>query len=341
VPEVAKEVGAFTTWKEKLDKPIATIPWVVDSLLVAGSSTLVYGEGGLGKSWFAAHVAGCVLTGEPVHGEFEVHRKGNVLWYDNENGEDENDRRTQKMPPKGFEGCEYDVYMRETPKYHFKGNSEGLRQMQEDIQEVKPVLCVVDSMISTLEGDMDENSAKDVRALIDGIMATVADVESPPAFLFIHHAKKAADGSDDWPGFRGSSDFQNAVGFLVAMRGRGDKVQFKWMKSRRGKMPKETYEYALLDRVEQNMQNILLSKTFVDYVPSAKPLALRDEVELITKDVIKEHGPLALSKLITFVSEQFSKPPSKPFLTNLFYKFTKDGTLKRVINKTSTTYYLS
>jgi len=37
VPEVAKEVGAFTTWKEKLDKPIATIPWVVDSLLSPGS----------------------------------------------------------------------------------------------------------------------------------------------------------------------------------------------------------------------------------------------------------------------------------------------------------------
>ena len=320
---VSREVPEFSTWKEKLQKPISKIPWVVDKLLVSGTPTLIYGEGGVGKSWFAAHIATCVVSGENVHDEFSVERQGNVLWYDNENGEDENDRRTQLLVNKDFSKHEHDVYMRETPKFQFIGDKEGFEQMRKDIVELQPKLCIVDSMISTLEGEMDENSAKDVRKLIDGIIKTTKDVESPPAFLFIHHSKKLAEGSE-WPEFRGSSDFQNAVGFLIAMRrryeGGQDYVQFKWNKARRGRMPKEIYEYSLEDKIEENVVNPLKSREYVEYVPSEQPKSPYDELSEITRDVLTSNGrTLPEAVLLPLIAERFTKPPTSPYLNNFLY----------------------
>jgi len=336
-------IGEFSTWKEKLLKPLAEIPWVVDRLLVSGTPTLVFGEGGVGKSWFAAHIATSIVSGNSVHGEFPVSERGNVLWYDNENGADENDRRTQLLVDKGFSEFEHDVYMRETPQFHFVGNEAGFDQMRKDIIELSPRLCIVDSMISTLDGEMDENNAKDIRRLIDGIVRTTKDILNPPAFLFIHHSKKLADGStSEWPEFRGSSDFQNAVGFLVAMRSRHeggqDYVQFRWNKSRRGQMPKEVFEYSLQDKYYQNPEDVLDVREYVQYVPSAQPKSPYDELLDITRDVLLDNNKHLLEDhLFYFIMERFNKPPTKSHIQNFLYKAVNDKESKIVRNRDAET----
>ena len=311
-----KVLAPFSTWKDKLNKPTATIPWVVESMLVSGTSTLLVGEGGLGKSWFAAHAALCVVQGLKVHGEFNVQRCGNVLWYDNENGADENDRRTQLLAGNAYKQSPYDVYMREVPDFYFQATEKGLAQMRADIIELRPALVIVDSMISTFYDDMSDNDAKDVRRIMDGITSTMQGLSNPPAFLLLHHTKKNDDDSE-WPEFRGSSDFQNAVSFLITMRKHEKSVQFRFDKSRRGKRPDGIFEYELVDSVRNEGQ----PRQIVEYVPQARPVSFYEEIHKITEEIIRD-GENDEAEIIEAIQERFSSPPSKPTLKNMFYKLT-------------------
>lgn len=311
------EVPPFATWKEKLNKPKISVPWVVDKMFISGGATMIVGEGGLGKSWFASHIAACVAGKGLVHGEFQVSRHGNVLWYDNENGTLENDRRTQLLLDERFKESEFDVLMREVPDHYFTADEEGLKKLHDDIVVTKPSLVIIDSMISTFYGEMTENNANDVRTIIDGILKTTGGIEHPPAFLFLHHTKKGTEG-EDWTGFRGSSDFQNAVSFLITMRSRreDDKrfVQFRWDKSRVGNPPDGVFEYSLRDVNEK-----------VVYTPSAHPVSPTDEMTVIIKDVLRKEGePVIDSELPDLISERYRNPPSKPFIKFVLYNLSTD-----------------
>ncbi len=318
-------VKPFSTWKNKLLKPRQEIPWVVDKLLVSGMATIIAGPGGIGKSWFAAHIASAVATGNLVHNEFPTTSSGNVLWYDNENGAMENDRRTKLLIRDQFHKSPNDVYMREVPDHHFKANPEGLLQLKNDLAAVKPRLVIIDSMISTFYGDMSENDAGDVRTILDGITGTQKGLENPPAFLFLHHTKK--NGDSEWPEFRGSSDFKNAVSFMLTMRERRDALtssgyaQFRWDKSRVGERPGEIFEYSLED--QDNGERVV-------YTPTTSPPSKFDEIADIIKSILREKtGGVKGNNLYDLVAERFVSPPSKPYVNNALYQLSKDGKLHR------------
>lgn len=321
-------VQPFSTWKGKFRKPNVSVPWVVDKLLVSGMSTIIAGPGGIGKSWFAAHVAACVATGNAVHNEFQTMSAGNVLWYDNENGTMENDRRTKLLISEKFMKHPHDVYMREVPNYHFKANPVGLLQLKNDMTAVKPKLVIIDSMISTFYDEMNENDAGNVRTIIDGITGAQKGLESPPAFLFLHHTKKSTDG--EWPEFRGSSDFKNAVSFMLTMRERRDAAnqsyaQFRWDKSRVGQRPDEVYEYSLEDRDEF---------TRIVYTPTEAPPSKFDEITDIIKAILKDKGVgVKTADLQYLVAEQYVTPPSKPYISNVLYQLVQDKKIRRFAAK--------
>lgn len=311
------DVPPFSTWKEKLRKPKVIVPWIVDKMFISGGATMIVGEGGLGKSWFASHIASCVAGTGLVHGEFFVQRHGNVLWYDNENGVMENDRRTQLLEMGKFKNSEFDVLMREVPDHYFTADEGGLKKLHDDIVVTKPALVVIDSMISTFYGELTENNANDVRMIIDGIVKTTSGIKEPPAFLFLHHTKKSSEG-EDWAGFRGSSDFQNAVFFLLTMRSRREEekkfVQFRWDKSRVGEKPENVFEYSLQDKDEK-----------VVYTPSSQPVSPSDEMIKIIKDVLKKEGePVLDVDLPDMVCERYRNPPAKPFIKFVLYNLSED-----------------
>lgn len=86
----------------------AARPWVVDGIVPDGYVSLLYGDGGLGKSALAVHLALCVVTGQGFAGH--AVRPGRVLYVDGELDRDEFVRRAYAAargmglarPPKGL-----------------------------------------------------------------------------------------------------------------------------------------------------------------------------------------------------------------------------------------------
>lgn len=326
--EHQKRLTPFSSWKEKIAKPPAEIPWVVESMLVRGGLTMLVSEGGLGKSWMAAHIATMVAQGGAVHGQFETRSTGNVLWYDNENGTEENDRRVQLMVPKSFSNGEHDVYMREVPNFYFKANLEGVQKLRDDIEEVKPALIVIDSVVSIFYDEKSESNSNDVREVLDALVNTTKGIDNPPAFLLLHHAKKGGSDESEWPEYRGSSDLRSAVNFLITMRGRYEGkqkyVQFKWDKSRRGKQPEGVYEYTLIDRDVENHLDPLNPHKVVEYMPSNEPMSVYDEIVQHATGVLRLEGQLLDSHLIPMIQERYPSPPTKAFIQNQLYRAVHD-----------------
>lgn len=304
----------LTNWREQEQKPAVPIDWVVEKMLTAGDTTALVSDGGLGKSWKAAHIAMQVANGEPVDGMFKT-KQGNVLWFDNENGQDETDRRC-KILDRG--------QLRKSPRWqmcnvffntnHWTADDDGIALLHEYINEVAPVLVIFDSLVSVLPGGSSENDAAEMRSILDKIsqaMRCNADGtprEMKPAALILHHTKKGTE-EGAWPEPRGSGDIKNACTFLMVMRpnifmrkdGTEEKrVQFRWVKSRRGKMDDNLYEYALVDHgvpdtAEHWVEYVSHGKAsnFTEYLEGKILLAFQEGEELSGKQIGErvEHMP--------------------------------------------------
>ena len=144
---------------------------------------------------------------------------GNVIWYDNENGEEENNRRSrllERLYPMDFQNN--DLYFQEIPQYFFRADKENLEAMHQHIETLKPALIIIDSLVSIFPDGTSENVSTEVRSMMNAITSTVQQTENPPAVLILSHTKKSAE-EDGWSLYRGSSDIQNSVAMLLAMRG--------------------------------------------------------------------------------------------------------------------------
>lgn len=254
-PKIVTPTGS---WREKLSAPLQDISWIVEGWLSNGDITLLYADGGTGKSWKAAHIAMCVANDRSVDEMFHVKQSGNVLWIDNENGPDESQRRAKLLDrSKYFDKWENDIRFLETG--HWRADEKGLNILTRLIEEHNPVLLVIDSLVSILPDGKSENSAEDMRSTIDGITETIRASVRPPACLILHHTRKQSseEGGDRWPTFRGSGDIKNAATYTMVMRSNSfiDKkgnerstVQYRWEKVRRGRKDQNIYQFALVDR---------------------------------------------------------------------------------------------
>lgn len=343
MPEIVQEIrplSPLSRWSEYQNTIAVPINWVVDKILAAGDITILASEGGLGKSWKAAHIAMKVANGESVDGVFHV-KQGNVLWYDNENGPDENAMRCRNLDREiGFKGMKFktnDVYFQE---HHWIADDEGIETMRKRIVETNPVLIVIDSLVSIFPSGSSENSATDVRIVMDRLMEVLrfsddgSIRQQPIAALVLHHTKKESQNEQDaggWPTYRGSTDFKNACSFMIIMRGKeinlkdGTKetrVQSKWVKSRRGRMPKDIYEFALKDHgVEDSPEH------WVEYVAYGKAV---DFEEYIEEEIRSKISDLETLTAVEIGSRIKGFPTDRRRCSELCKKMVENGVLSEV-----------
>lgn len=146
--------------------------WTVDGLIPEGHISLLYGDGGQGKSYIAMAIAECIATGRPIAGR--PTEKGRVLFIDYELSEDEQVRRAYQVarglgldaPPPGLD------YL----------NPEGisLAEVAARLKDHNYSLLVLDSMGAAMRGDME--SARDVVPVFHALkpLGTVLLVDHQP-----------------------------------------------------------------------------------------------------------------------------------------------------------------
>lgn len=281
----ATELPKLTRWVDYQMMEPKPIDWVVEKWLSAGDITILSAEGGTGKSWKAAHIALKVAAENEtmVDGAFPVRKKGNVLWFDNENGPEENRVRCFKLDREiGFKELRFKEHHVAFHERHWCADEAGEEKMRALVREWDPVLIVIDSLVSVFPPGMSENNAIDVRTVMDRITDVLRfDDEGKPrekkiAALALHHTKKESQqdqDADGWPTYRGSTDFKNAATYLVIMRakdvegkdGKERRIQNRWVKSRRGRMEEGIYEFALKDHGEMDTP-----EHWVEYVTYGK-----------------------------------------------------------------------
>ena len=340
-----KPKKTLSNWLAKQDTPEEEIDWVVKGMLAPGDITILASEGGLGKSWKAAHIAMQVANGEFVDDVFPT-RQGNVLWYDNENGTDENNRRCRlldryKGPLPGARFRKADVFFREQ---HWSVTEEGIQELRADIAEVKPALLIIDSLISVFPPGANENDAAEVRDTLDQVTTAIRIDDNgqrrltPPACLLLHHTKKASTSNgyqsqDEWPTYRGSTDIKNAATFLIVMRGKTfeakdgteqQRVQFRFDKARRGRMDTNVYEFSLEDRGAPEGQ----PGHWIEYVSYGKATSFTERAE---EKVLEAFTPLTPELSTKDIQESWNGfPENRGSMSRLITKLLEAGKIEKV-----------
>lgn len=305
VPKVVAEPVKLEGWRAKRRKVPVPIDWVVEKMLAGGDVTIIASEGGLGKSWFAAHIAEKVANGEPVCGELRTDA-GNALWIDNENGPDENDRRCRSLDKNvGLQEVrfmEHDVYFHEET---WQASEEGIATLARTIDDLVPRLVVLDSLVSIYPEGVKENEAGDIRKVMDALTGALRrdsegrKRERPPACLILHHTRKG-EGEGGWPEFRGSSDIRNACSFMLIMRPVeydrpdgtvGRHVEFKWTKCRRGRSPDKPMRFRLEAREADTPDE------WVEFVPMGESEGKAESLERRLLTTLEGSAGMSLKEL--------------------------------------------
>lgn len=192
--EPRKERGIFKKASEIESKPIE---WLIEPYLAKGRTTLYAGPGGLGKSRSSLALAAHVSTGAGIS-HLPLIGKGPVVVLSAED-----DASANLRPVLEAQGGNLDnIFIFETPPEGFVLDSDSLTMLSEGLAEIKPVLCIIDPIMSYLEKEVDVNHGNDVNTAMRGIVSLGEAYNC--SMLVVHHTNKGG-------GVMGSSYFVNSV----------------------------------------------------------------------------------------------------------------------------------
>lgn len=181
--------------------------WLVKGFWMKQSHGVVAGQPKSFKSTLSMDMAVSVASGEPFLGQHEVVSPGPVLIIQNENAKwIMKDRLMKLTASKGLGGKVQSrgrIISIEWPKalpIHMV-NQQGFlltdpvqqSQLEELIQQIKPVLVILDPLYLMFDGDV--NSAKDLSPVLNWLMEIRYTYKT--AVQLIHHYSKASNGNEE------------------------------------------------------------------------------------------------------------------------------------------------
>lgn len=199
-----------------------TTDWLVKPLLAEGQTTMLYADGGVGKSWMALWLAYCVAGGILMPPPLEVGKTVNVLYLDWETDQATHARRLRRLA----------LGSSVRPTIHYRAMK---RVLVKDIDRVRQImddqqigLTIVDSVGWATAGSLNEDEP--ARELMSAIQ------QLPGTKLCLTHVSKVGATDKQATSF-GSRYFHNGPRMTWEMRRDGQSIGLYCRKSNLGKPP--------------------------------------------------------------------------------------------------------
>ena len=209
--------------KELLDSEIKKPEWLVENLIAEGGIVLFGGEPASFKSYLALIIAVFGANEMKILDTFKT-KKFRTLIIDEENRLPRIKERLIKIiKGEEIENENMEIYFIANQGFKFDYMYSGQKkQIEKVLNEIKPDLVILDSMVRMMLGD--ENSSKDVRRIFDNIKSL--NLIHNCAWLLLHHTRKTLGNSSKIGlDLRGSGDFM-AMADEVIMLNRKNKNEF-------------------------------------------------------------------------------------------------------------------
>jgi len=196
------------------------VNYLVDEILPSGIVAVLGAYTGVGKSLVALSIIKAILTGGRLWGKYAVIKRGAVLLIDEETPSSFLKERVRKMQIE-----------KNLPFYllHFQGvrldRDDFFKALMLRIEEVKPILVVIDSLIRVHRQREDEASSM---SLVIDRLRQIAN--SGTTVLVIHHHRKAEGPLNQK--LRGSSDIPGGVDLEYALIPKDEFLLFSSVKTR-------------------------------------------------------------------------------------------------------------
>jgi len=194
--------------------------WLIENLWLDSGVGLLGGQAKVCKTYLAAELAIAVASGSPALGSYPTHGCGPVLFYGAEDNPAALRRRFEGLAES--RGCDFQslpVFLIDAPVLRLD-TPEDLRRLRAAIDQCQPRLLVLDPFVR-LVGNIDENSAADVSAVLGSLRAIQR--EKDVAILLVHHARKSPAANPN-QAYRGSSDFAAWSDSNLFITRRGDRL---------------------------------------------------------------------------------------------------------------------
>lgn len=218
--------GPILDIRETIETPVPEVEWAVQDLISIDDIMLLSGPGGLGKTYLLMALAISLATGRPLFGFFDVLRRFNVLYVDEEMSARQVQRRFSRMlKGQHFQSREdYPDNLHVMPQglIRFDGSQHDHTALRKLIEDKKIEVILIDSVRRTIAGD--ENDSR----VANQFFSEVKPLRDAYGLLcgFIGHWNKDSIDSDALPvnaRFRGSTDWINLCDSHIAVRkGEGD-----------------------------------------------------------------------------------------------------------------------
>ena len=191
------------------------VEYLLNSVIVENSTTILASDPGVGKSMWAFGLAFSIATGRPFLGR-EV-KPGGVLYFDYEMAENMLSWRLGAFA-RGL-GVDIDT----VDNFRIKpfatdtlSTEAGINMLAARIAAFRPSLIVFDTMRRVM-GDLKENQADDMSKILQAINHIKTRTGHNFSVLYLHHTVKDKDGKKGIDRLRGSGDLAGQVDLVLLM----------------------------------------------------------------------------------------------------------------------------
>lgn len=175
--------------------------WLWYPYIPAKSSSMLFGPGGVGKSYLTCAIAAAVTTGTPLPGQSRGVRPQKVLMLSAED-----DLNVVIRPRLDLVGADLSrIYI---PSEPFVLDKKGLKDMAQYMKKTAATVVFIDPIVHYMGGQIDMHRMNEVRGIM-GALQQLAK-ETGTAMVIVHHSRKGSDGHG-YERASGSADFVNAT----------------------------------------------------------------------------------------------------------------------------------